>query len=110
MLVENEFKKLETFGSIYFRGKSLFEVDGTHSYLVFRPIKRYFKRIAGVGNDNYIYFWKSKGRPDEKINSTKTSDNGITPYLNYYDTNKVRVKFDGGCLMQDQDTLYLHCL
>ena len=31
---------------------------------------------------------------DERINSIKTSDYAITPYLSYYDTNKIRVKFD----------------
>ena len=40
-----------------------------------------------------------------KINSIKTSDYGITPYLSYYNTNKIRVKFNGGCLKQDQGTL-----
>ena len=93
MLVENELKKLKIFDSIYFRGKSHFEEDGTQSYLVFQPIQRYFKRIVNVGNDNYVYYWKSKGLSDEKINSIKTSDYGITPYLSYYDTNKIRVKF-----------------
>ena len=29
---------------------------------------RYFKRIVGVGSGHYIYFWKSKGLSDEKIN------------------------------------------
>ena len=42
---------------------------------------------------------------DEKINSIKTSDYGLTPYLDYYDTSKIRVKFNGGCLKQDQPTL-----
>ena len=42
---------------------------------------------------------------DERINSIETSDYGNTPYLSYYDTNKIRVKFDGGCLKQDQGTL-----
>ena len=101
MLVENEFKKIKTFGSIYFRGKSPFEEDGMQNYLAFQPIKRYFKLIAGVGNGSYIYYWKSNGLSDERINSIKTSDYGITPYLSYYDTNKIRVKFDGGCLKQD---------
>ena len=105
MLVENELKKLKIFDSIYFRGKSHFEEDGTQSYLVFQPIQRYFKRIVNVGNDNYVYYWKSKGLSDEKINSIKTSDYGITPYLSYYDTNKIRVKFNGSCLKQDQATL-----
>ena len=30
-------------------------------------MQRYFERIAGVGSDNYIYVWKSKGFSDEKI-------------------------------------------
>ena len=59
---------------------------------------RYFKRIAGVGSGDYIYYWKSKGLSDERINSIKTSDYGITPYLSYYNTNKIRVKFDEVCL------------
>ena len=42
---------------------------------------------------------------DERINSIKTSDYRITPYLIYYNTNKIRVKFNGGCLKQDQTTL-----
>ena len=36
--VENELKKLQTFDSIYFRGKSHFEEDGTQNYLVFQPM------------------------------------------------------------------------
>ena len=64
---------------------------------------RYFKRIAGVGSGNYIYFCKSKGLPDENINSITTSDYSITPELDYYGA-KIRVKFSGSCLKQDQAT------
>ena len=71
LLVENEFKKLKTFDSIYFRGKSHFEEDGTQHYLVFQPIQRYFKIIANVGNGNHIYYWKSKCLSDERINLLK---------------------------------------
>ena len=106
LLVETELKKLKIFDSIYFRGKSHFEEDGTQNYLIFQPIQRYFKRIVGVGNGNCIYYWKSKGLSDERINSIKTSDYGITPYLSYYDTNKIRVKFDGGCLKQDPGSFF----
>ena len=42
---------------------------------------------------------------DEKINSFKTSDFGLTPYLDYYNTNKISAKFNGGCLKQDRSTL-----
>ena len=101
LLIENELKKLKTFDSIYFRGKSHFEEEGTQNYLVFQSLQRYFKRTVGAGSGNHIYYWKSKGLSDERINSIKTSDYGITPYLSYYDTNKIKVKFDGRCLKQD---------
>ena len=53
---ENEFKKLKTFDSSYFRGKSRFvDNDGTENYLVFQPIQRYLKVIA---NTKYISEWK----------------------------------------------------
>ena len=55
LLVENELKKLKTFDSSSFIGKSHFEEDGTQ-HLVFQPIYRYFKRITGVDNGNYIYY------------------------------------------------------
>ena len=101
MLVENWFKKVKTFNSIYFRGKSHFEEDGIQNYLVFQPIQRYFENISGVSNGNYIYYWKSKGLSEERINSVKTSDYGISPNLSSYYTNIIRVRHDGGCLKQD---------
>ena len=69
LLVENE---LKTFDLRYFIGKSRFEEDDTQNHLVFQEIYRYFKKIAGVGSGNYIYFWKSKGLPDERISSITT--------------------------------------
>ena len=103
LLVENELKKLKTFDSSYFIGKSHFEEDGTQNYLVFQPMYRYFKIIAGVGNGSYIYYWQSKGLSDERINSIKTPNYIITPKLNYYGT-KTRVEFNGSCLKQDKVT------
>ena len=46
LLVENELKKLKTFGSSYFCGKSHFEDNGTQNWLVFQPIHRYFKMAS----------------------------------------------------------------
>ena len=81
LITKNEFEKLKTFDSIYVRAKRQFEEDGTQNYLVFQPIQKYFTRTTSVGNGNHIYYWKSKGLSDERINSIKTSDYGITPYL-----------------------------
>ena len=100
MLVENEFKNLKTFDLSYFTGKS--GEDGTQNYLEFEPIQRYFKRIVGAGDGTHIYYWKSKGLSDERINSIKTSDYGITPHLSYDDSKKIRVKFDRGYVNQDR--------
>ena len=49
---------------------------------------RYFKRIAGVGNGKYIYYWQSKGLSDERINYIRTLNYSITPSSDYYGTNQ----------------------
>ena len=64
---------------------------------------RYFKRTAGVGSGNYIYFWKSKGSSDERLYSITVSNHKITPELSFYGT-KTRVEFNGSCLNQDKVT------
>ena len=97
-------KKLKAFDSSYFRGKSHFEEDRTQSYLVFQPINRYFKVIA---NTKYISSWKSKGLSDESINPPATSDNSLSPLIDYLD-NKIRLKFNGGCLKQQNKPIYTH--
>ena len=76
---------------------------GSQNYLVFQPMYRYFKRIVGVGNGNYIYYWKSKGLSDQRINSITASSYKVTPQLSYYGT-KTRVEFNGSCLKQDSVT------
>ena len=64
---------------------------------------RYFSKIAGVGSGNYIYFWKSVGLSDERLNSNTTSNYKTTPELCYYGT-KTKVEFNGSCLKQDKVT------
>ena len=59
-------KKLETFYSVYFRGKSHFEDDGAQNWLVFQPIHRYFKTASD--NPSISLSWKSKGLSDERMN------------------------------------------
>ena len=61
-------KNLETFDSIYFKCKSHFKKDGVQNYLLFQPMCRYFKKTSRVDNGEYIYFQKSKGLFDNRIN------------------------------------------
>ena len=70
--IENNIKKIQTFDSGYFRGKSYFEEHGTQNYLVFQPIIRYFKIIANT-----------------TITPSATSANGLTLLIDHYGT-KIR--------------------
>ena len=82
----------------------LFDSEGGfQAYLIFQPVYRYFKTVT---NTNYISSWKSKGLSAESIKPPTTSDNSLTPALNYYGT-KTRVKFTGSCLKQSKIT-YTH--
>ena len=90
--------KLKTFDSSYYHGKNYFDEDGALNYLVFQPINKYFK-VNTINATNYVSSWKSKGLSDESIKPPTTSDNSLTPALNYYGT-KTRVKLTGSCLMK----------
>ena len=48
-----------------------------------------------------ISSWKSKGLSNESNKPPTTTDNSLTPALNYYGT-KTRVKFTGSCLKQSK--------
>ena len=54
-----------------------------------------------ITNTDHISSWKSKGLSSESIKSPTTSDNILTPALNYYGT-KTRVTFTGSCLKQSK--------
>ena len=102
--VENEFKKLKTFYWSYFRGKSRFEEDGTPNYLVLQPISRHFKLIT---NTKYILSWKAKGLYEKTIKPLATSDNSLSPLIDYLD-KKIKFKFNRGCLKQQNKLAYHH--
>ena len=82
----------------YFIGKSHFEEDGAQNYVVFQPLNKYFKLVADVKS---ISSWKSKGLSDETIKLPATSDNTLTPLIDYCG-NKVNVKFNGTILRQPE--------
>ena len=91
--------KFKIFDSSYFIGRSHFEEDGVQNYLVFQPIHKYFKSV-NINNEWYITSWKSKGLSEESIKPPVTSDNSLSPLINYYYIKKIRAKFTGSCLRQ----------
>ena len=52
-----------------------------------------------MANTLHISSWKSKGLSDKAIKPPATSDNSITPLINYLG-NKIRLKLIGSCLKQ----------
>ena len=106
--LENNIKKLQAFDSSYFRGKSYFEEDGVQNYLIFQPIIRYFKVNTIINVADYVLSWKSKGLSAETVKPPTTSDNSLTPTINYYYyAFRIRAKFTGSCLKQPK-TSYNH--
>ena len=67
---------------------------------------KYFKLNSVAGAADYILSWQSKGISNESIKPPITTNNSLTPELNYYLT-KTRVKFIRSCLKQS-DHIYTH--
>ena len=70
------------------------------NYLEFQPIIRYFKLI----NTDYVSSWQSKRLSTGAIKPSATSNNSLTPRINYYYASKIRAKFTGSCFKQDKIT------
>ena len=89
----------------YLPGKSYFDERGTQNYLALIPIGRYFKVRSITNVIDYALSWQSKGLSNESIKAVSTSNNSLTPAVDYYDTSKTRVKFADNCLKPDKSTI-----
>ena len=85
---------MKVFNLGYFTGKSYFDEDERQNYLVFYSILKYF-----TSNSTWITKWTSKGLSNESLEVVSTSNNTLTPSINYYG-EKVRLKFNGSALQQ----------
>ena len=101
LVIENKLKKFKTFDFGYFIGKSHFDEDGAQNYLVFQSISKYFTL-----NNKWITKWKSKGLSNESLEIVSTSNNTLTPAINYFG-DKVRLIFTWSVLQQKRVT-YSH--
>ena len=102
--IESNVKKLQAYDLSYFRGKQYFdEGDGKQNYLVFLPMRKYFKLSSVAGVIDHVLSWQSKGISNESIIPPTTSNYGLNPKLRYYGT-KTRVQFIRRCLKQPNIT------
>ena len=60
-----------------------------------------------ITNTKYISSRKSKELSDKTIKTPATCDNSLSPLIDYLD-NKIRLKFNGGCLKQQYHIAYTH--
>ena len=89
----------------YYRGKQYFDEGSVKkNYLVFLPINKCFKLNLVAGTADYVLSWQSKGLSNESIKPPTTTNNSLTPELNYYGT-KAKIKFTGSCLKQSSHIL-----
>ena len=102
--VEHNIKKLQAYDSSFYRGKKYFdEGNGEQSYLVFLPMRKYFKLSSVAGAIDCVLSWQSKGISNERIIPPATSNYGLNPKLSYHVT-KTRIQFIGSCLRQSNFT------
>ena len=72
-----------------YHGKQYFdEGSGKQNYLVFLPMRKYFKLNSVVDTVDYVLSWQSKGLSNESIKPPTTTNNSLTPELNYHGTKK----------------------
>ena len=84
----------------YYHGKQYFdEGSGKENYLVFLPMRNYFKLNSVVDTVDYVLSWQSKGLSNQSIKPPTKTNSSLTPELNYYGT-KTKIKFIGSCLKQ----------
>ena len=65
---------------------------------------KYFELNSVVRAGDYVLSWQSKGLSNESIKPPATTNNSLTPELNYYGT-KTRLKFTRSCLKQSSHIL-----
>ena len=76
--------KLQAYDLSYFKGKQYFdEGSGKQNYLVFLPMRKYFKLNSVVGVTDFVLSWQSKGLSNETIKPSTTSNNSLNPRLSF---------------------------
>ena len=91
--IENNIKKLRTYDLSYFRGKQYFdEGDDKENYLVFLPMRKYFKSSSVAGVIDRVLSSRSKRIFNESIKPCTTSNFGLFKLLWYKNKNTIYKK------------------
>ena len=103
LLVENEIKQLKQLDLSYFRGENYFG-NNNINYLVFEVSLKYLNFY----DDSFykpVLSWNSKGVSKEIVKAPRSNNNILSPTIeNTLDHQKIKLKFNGSCLVQDQIT------
>ena len=91
-------KNLKSIDLGYFIAKSHLDENGSQKYLVFKPILRCF---TPINTGSWITGWKSKGLCNQIIVTVSKTDNTITPAINWFDGDKMKLRFAGSYLRQN---------
>ena len=103
LLLDNELKKLKTLNLSYFTGKNYFGSDNIN-YLVFEVSLTYLN-FYGDSLGGPVLSWKSKGVFKEIIKAPRSNNKILSPITeNIFSPQKIKLKFNGSCLIQDQIT------
>ena len=89
-LVENEIKTLQELNSRIFIGQSYFFNDGAQLYLIFQTVYYTLKRL---GNTEKVISWRSSEQPT----TPTTTDNSLSPSVNWYGDSNFCLSFKGSC-------------
>ena len=103
LLVENELKKLKKIDLSSFRRKNYFG-NNNINYLVFEVSLQYLNFY----DDSFskpVLSWNSKAVFKGIIKAPRSNNNILSPTTeNTFDPQKIKLKFNGSCLVQDQIT------
>ena len=94
---------MQTYDSSFFIDQSYFFIDRVELSLIFQPLYCILKRLNDTKN---VVSWKSKGLSDEKRATPTTTDNSLSPSINWHENSKFCLTVKGTCLKQNKCNLY----
>ena len=101
LLVKNEFKKAQTFGSILFIPQSWFSKYRAQLFIIFQPVPRTITMFFDLGDT--ISQWNPKGLSDKKFIPPYTTSKRLSQKL-VWNNSEIKLKFKESCFKQDKAT------